>query len=79
MTVTIMMFFGCLITYILRLNIGFALVCMIKKPIDHNPYNISENFTENLDVCSGGGHHKYSAADKEPVRYFDYKLLNSSC
>uniref|UniRef100_T1ISU2 C2H2-type domain-containing protein n=1 Tax=Strigamia maritima TaxID=126957 RepID=T1ISU2_STRMM len=32
LVISVMAFFGCVITYILRLNLGFAMVCMVHKP-----------------------------------------------
>lgn len=83
MTVTIMMFMACLITYVLRLNMGFALVCMVKEKPQYyvdELTNVTENVNvswttlatphhEEVDVCKGGVV-KSKKHGREKVRVF---------
>ncbi|GAB6024780.1 hypothetical protein CHUAL_009906 [Chamberlinius hualienensis] len=75
-TVTIMMLLACLITYILRLNMGFAMVCMIKSSPKAHHYTPLVNYTNGtnfdemqkkpIDKCvADSDHHNYNSTHEE--------------
>lgn len=75
LTITIMMLFACLLTYMLRLNMGFAMVCMIKS----SPSVISATGNLTISNTSMNGYDSYNKEnDKCKVDVSNYHSTNSS-
>lgn len=72
MTISIMMFFACFMTYILRLNIGFAMVCMIKSSPDNYNTSMSAMNTTLLNHSIADGNHTIQLSEDDSCSSGNY-------